>query len=171
MLTILGTLRVGSQGFRALSAIEDDRYSGDPGHCQVHQREWRWQGPRGLGCAYAPGLGVGAAWKRCVVSQSQSRLKRSCIYSFTGEETLACLAKATQRFPENEDLCVEAFLHYIRAGERKLAQQVCKFLSSPSPTSRLTVFGFLVDQHAHESHLQEFAISVVVYRLRHSASS
>lgn len=34
------------------------------------------------------------------------------------------LAKATSRHPENEDVCVEAFLHYVRIGHRKLAQQV-----------------------------------------------
>lgn len=41
-----------------------------------------------------------------------------------GEVTLAVLAQATQRHPDNEDVCAEAFLHYIRAGERKSSQQV-----------------------------------------------
>ncbi|KAM0753776.1 actin cytoskeleton organization protein [Meredithblackwellia eburnea MCA 4105] len=40
------------------------------------------------------------------------------------EEQLDVLAKAIQRHSENEDVCMEAFTHYIRVGELKLAQQI-----------------------------------------------
>lgn len=52
-----------------------------------------------------------------------------------GDAMLAVLAKATQRHPENEDVCVEAFLHYVRVGERKSAQQV-RVRDQASPVSR-----------------------------------
>lgn len=42
---------------------------------------------------------------------------------------LVVLAKATQRHPDNEDVCLEAFAHYLRVGEIKSAQQVRSFSS------------------------------------------
>lgn len=41
------------------------------------------------------------------------------------------LGKATSLFPMNEDVCMEAFLHYTRVGERKSAQQVSSKFSYP----------------------------------------
>ncbi|KAL8278029.1 hypothetical protein RQP46_009661 [Phenoliferia psychrophenolica] len=41
-----------------------------------------------------------------------------------GDATLALFAKATQSHPENEEVCIEAFLHYVRVAERKSAQQI-----------------------------------------------
>ncbi|ORY72573.1 actin cytoskeleton organization protein [Leucosporidium creatinivorum] len=41
-----------------------------------------------------------------------------------GEETLALFAKATEKHPKNETVSIEAFLHYVRVGERRSAQQI-----------------------------------------------
>ncbi|GAA5885358.1 hypothetical protein JCM6882_009585 [Rhodosporidiobolus microsporus] len=41
-----------------------------------------------------------------------------------GDEALELLSKATQQYPDNEELSTEAFLSYIRLGETKAAQQI-----------------------------------------------
>ncbi|GAA6037170.1 hypothetical protein JCM8097_008769 [Rhodosporidiobolus ruineniae] len=52
------------------------------------------------------------------------------------EDALELLAKATQQFPKNEELSVEAFLAYIRAGETKTAQQISMKMSTQFKDAR-----------------------------------
>ncbi|GAA5848362.1 hypothetical protein JCM8547_004490 [Rhodosporidiobolus lusitaniae] len=46
-----------------------------------------------------------------------------------GDQALKLLSKATQQFPDNEELSMEAFLAYVRAGETQSAQQVSMKMS------------------------------------------
>lgn len=46
---------------------------------------------------------------------------------------MALFAKATEMHPNNENVAIEAFLHYVRVGERRSAQQVSLSLLIPLP--------------------------------------
>jgi hypothetical protein len=74
--------------------------------------------------------------------------------AFAGEETLALFAKATENHPKNENVAIEAFLHYVRVGERRSARQV-SFPRRVPLLRRLTVLLLGADQHAHAAQLQE----------------
>lgn len=41
-----------------------------------------------------------------------------------GDEIMSMLTKATELHPDNEQVLVEAFLHYVRVAERRAAQQI-----------------------------------------------